>query len=169
MPVFRPLLKKIIIITLIAFGSTSFNIPLSMSGEVIVPLMPAPGTMVDLSPAFTPAYLTGMTVHPNQPFKFQFLVHQSEGSLTPAQKDQEYTKLIKYFLASLTVPDKDQWVNLSPYEKDRIIEKDLGGTTMGRDLLAQDYLLKQVSASMMYPEKGLGKDFWNDPLGFKRR
>ena len=29
--------------------------------------------------------------------------------------------MIKYFFAALTIPDKDIWVNLSPYEKDRMI------------------------------------------------
>ncbi|MCK5579962.1 MAG: hypothetical protein KAJ18_01670 [Candidatus Omnitrophica bacterium] len=32
---------------------------------------------------------------------------------------------------------------------------------MGRDLLAQDYLLKQLTASLMYPEDELGKKFWD--------
>ena len=31
---------------------------------------------------------------------------------------------------------------------------------MGRDLLAQDYILKQLTASLIYPEKDLGKEFW---------
>ena len=30
---------------------------------------------------------------------------------------------------------------------------------MGRDMLAQDYILKQLTASLIYPEKDLGKDF----------
>ena len=34
---------------------------------------------------------------------------------------KESSKLIKYFLASLTIPEKDLWGNLSPYEKVRII------------------------------------------------
>ena len=32
---------------------------------------------------------------------------------------------------------------------------------MGRDLLAQDYLLKQIMASLTYPEEGLGREFWD--------
>ncbi|MCK5342024.1 MAG: hypothetical protein KAR20_01400 [Candidatus Heimdallarchaeota archaeon] len=32
---------------------------------------------------------------------------------------------------------------------------------MGRDLLAQDYMLKQLTASLLYPEDQLGSDFWN--------
>ena len=52
------------------------------------------------------------------------------------------------------------WVNLSPYEKDRIVPQSFGQTEMGRDLLAEDYLLKQVTASLIYPEDEVGKKFW---------
>ena len=68
--------------------------------------------------------------------------------------------MIKYFLASLTIPEKDLWVNLSPYEKDRIIPPSFGLTEMGRDLLAEDYMLKQITASLIYPEDEVGKKFW---------
>ena len=76
------------------------------------------------------------------------------------QLKEESTKLIKYFLASLTIPEKDLWVNLSPYEKDRIIPQSFGLTEMGRDLLAEDYMLKQITASLIYPEDEIGKKFW---------
>ncbi len=59
------------------------------------------------------------------------------------------------------MPDKDQWVNLSPYEKDRIIPDNYGLTEMGRDVLAQDYMLKQISASLTNPQTVLGKKFWD--------
>ena len=65
-----------------------------------------------------------------------------------------------HFLASLTVPEKDLWVNLSPYEKDRIVPESFGQTAMGRDLLAEDYMLKQITASLIYPEDKIGKKFW---------
>lgn len=116
--------------------------------------------MVNLSPGFTPALLKGIVVHPENPLTFDFIVYKGDRLLTAAQKSQEYTKLIKYFLASLAIPDDDQWVNLSPYEKHRIIKDDFGKTEMGRDLLAQDYLLKQVTSSLIYPEGRLGKEFW---------
>ena len=54
-----------------------------------------------------------------------------------------------------------QWVNLSPYEKGRIIKDNFGKTEMGRDLLAQDYLLKQITSTLIYPQGGLGKKFWD--------
>ncbi len=48
----------------------------------------------------------------------------------------------------------------SPYEKDRVIPEQFGQTEMGRDLLAQDYMLKQLTASLMYPDEELGEEFW---------
>ena len=91
---------------------------------------------------------------------FDFIIYRGDKLLSNGQKQEEYKKLIKYFLASLAIPDEDQWVNLSPYEKTRIIKDDFGKTLMGRDLLAQDYILKQITASLIYPEEGLGKQFW---------
>jgi hypothetical protein len=126
-----------------------------------VGLMPQPGAMVSLSPAFTPAHLWGMAIHPDDPFKFDFLIQRGDVGFTDDQKRIEYSKLIKYFLAALAVPDTDQWVNLSPYEKDRIVPDGFGLTEMGRDLLAQDYLLKQLSSSLTDPGTELGKKFWN--------
>ncbi|MBF0569333.1 MAG: hypothetical protein HQL18_00960, partial [Candidatus Omnitrophica bacterium] len=72
----------------------------------------------------------------------------------------EYEKLIKYFLASLTIPNSDMWVNLSPHESNRIIPDNFAETEMGRDLLGQDYILKQLTASLIYPEDEVGKKFW---------
>jgi hypothetical protein len=129
-------------------------------GDDQMPRLPVPGVMVHLSPEFTPARLQGITIHPDNALQFDFLIHKGDQELELGQKREEYKKLVKYFLASLTIPDEDQWVNLSPYEKDRIIKDDFGKTEMGRDLLAEDYLLKQITSSLIYPEDGLGKKFW---------
>ncbi len=124
--------------------------------------LPAPGVLVRLSPPFDPPILTGIKVYPDNPFRFDFILDEGDGS-KPSQIGlrDESTKLIKYFLASLTIPEKDLWVNLSPYEKDRIIPQSFGLTEMGRDLLAEDYMLKQVTASLIYPEDEIGKKFWS--------
>ncbi|MBI4309705.1 MAG: hypothetical protein HY591_05185, partial [Candidatus Omnitrophica bacterium] len=42
-----------------------------------------------------------------------------------------------------------------------MIPEQLGQTELGRDMLAQDYMLKQLTASLIYPEKELGKNFWD--------
>ncbi|MBF0490400.1 MAG: DEAD/DEAH box helicase family protein [Candidatus Omnitrophica bacterium] len=123
--------------------------------------MPAPGTMVGLSQTMQPAMLTGVKVYANEPFRFDFILDKGDSQSNNLQLKDESTKLIKYFLTSLTIPEKDLWVNLSPYEKDRIVPETFGVTEMGRDLLAEDYMLKQVTASLIYPEDEVGKKFWN--------
>src|ERR1700744_304023 len=123
-------------------------------------LLPQPGVMVHLSPPLDPPILKGIKVHPDNPFRFDFILDKGDSQLSnDALKDQS-NKLIKYFLASLTIPEKDLWVNLPPYEKDRIIPDSFGRTGMGRDLLAEDYMLKQITASLIYPEDATGKKFW---------
>ena len=79
--------------------------------------LPTPGTMVTTTVPFSPPILRGLTIHPENPLRFDFIVDRGE---TPLQGDElktEYEKLIKYFLATLTIPEDDLWVNLSPYEK----------------------------------------------------
>ncbi len=123
--------------------------------------LPTPGAMVPLSAGFTPALMTGVTIDPDNPLRFDFIMDRGQSDLTGEPLKEEYTRIIKYFMASLTVPEDELWVNLSPYEKDRMIAEGLGKTEMGRDMLAQDYLLKQLTASLMYPEKELGQKFWD--------
>jgi len=127
--------------------------------------LPAPGTMVHLSTAFNPPVLKGIKVHPDDPFKFEFILDQGDSFPNPGDLQQESSKLIKYFLASLTIPEKDLWVNLSPFEKDRVIPQGFGLTEMGRDLLAEDYILKQITSSLIYPEDEIGKKFWKKVYG----
>ncbi len=43
-----------------------------------------------------------------------------------------------------------------------MIPYELGKTELGRDMLVQDYILKQLTASLIYPEKELGKKFWDN-------
>ncbi|NLE65507.1 MAG: hypothetical protein GX606_06295, partial [Elusimicrobia bacterium] len=153
-------------------------------------VLPAPGEMVPFSQAYQAPSLVGIKVYPKEPFRFDFIVDKgNEGkSLGRRQKVvgdgrdpsgnyddnataydlslkadllSESTKLIKYFLAALTIPEQDLWVNLSPEEKDRIIPEAFGKTEMGRDLLAQDYLLKQITSSALNPDEALGRRFWD--------
>ncbi len=121
-------------------------------------VLPKPGTMVNVSPSFVAPTLRGIKVHRDDPFRFDFVLDQGDQK-SPVSKP-EATKLVKYFLAAVTTPYGDLWVNLSPYEKDRIVPQSFGQTEMGRDLLAQDYILKQLTASIIYPESQTGKEFW---------
>ena len=149
---------------LFVFLGNSFGLPQAQPQDM---RLPAPGVMVRLSPEFNPPILKGIKVYPDNPLRFDFILDVGDssksslnGQVMNLPLQQESAKLIKYFLASLTIPDKDLWVNLSPYEKDRIIPHSFGLTEMGRDLLAQDYMLKQITASLIYPEDKVGKRFW---------
>lgn len=122
--------------------------------------LPVPGTMISPTQGFTPALIKGITIHPDNPLMFDFIVHPGEEQLQGKAFRKESLKLIRYFMAALTVPEDEMWVNLSPYEENRIIPDAFGQTEMGRDLLAQDYMLKQLTASLMYPEEELGEEFW---------
>ncbi len=120
------------------------------------------GQSFGLTSSFDPPVLKGMTVHAENPLLFDFIVDRGQDKINGDLLKDESTKLIKYFLTSMTIPDKDAWVNLSPYEKDRIIPDALGQTEMGKVMLEQDYVLKQLAASLTNPETELGKRYWDE-------
>ncbi|MBZ0166765.1 MAG: hypothetical protein K8I00_08150, partial [Candidatus Omnitrophica bacterium] len=144
---------------LLCFGINLIGPVTPVSAQAIAAI-PLPAVMVTPTPVFTPALMRGLKIHPDNPFEFEFIIDTAQTGLSGADLEGESTRLIKYFLASLTVPEKDLWVNLSPNEEDRIIAPEFGTTEMGRDMLAQDYLLKQFAASLMYPEGETGRKFW---------
>ena len=123
-------------IVLIAFLVNTFGpipaqaqLPSLAGGEF---RLPTPGQMVALSPAYSPAVLKGIKLDPKNPFRFHFFVDTGDdvslreknssviarspafgGTTKQSQQEQlkqESAKLIKYFLASLTIPEKDLWV-----------------------------------------------------------
>ena len=123
--------------------------------------LPSPGQMVSLSPSFNLPVLAGVRLHPDNAFQFDFIVNTGDSLLSRQEIADEGRKLISYFLASITTPEEDIWVNLSPYENQRIVPFSFGQTEMGQALLGQDYMLKQIMATALYPERQLGKAFWN--------
>lgn len=139
----------IFLMTHISFGYTQELLTLPPAGEMIFPT-------TDVQPVV----LKGIKVYPDQPLKFDFLLDQGSVVIDEEDMEIEATKLIRYFLTSLTTSEENLWVNLSPYEGDRIIPENFSLTEMGRDLLAQDYILKQLTASILYPEGEVGKVFW---------
>ncbi len=124
--------------------------------------LPVPGTMVSVSPGYQPMALTGVRIYPANPLQFDFIIDPGDSQLDDQATQSASERLIKYFLTALTIPKNDVWVNLSPHQQDRVIPEHLAHTDMGRDMLSQDYLLKQLSASMLYPERDLGAAFWEN-------
>jgi hypothetical protein len=118
-------------------------------------------TDVFLSPSnqFQFPVLRGIKVDPYNPMRLYFVV--DSGSRTTVFPD-EMARLIRYFLAGLTVPEHDIWVNLSPYENNRIISDTLSQTDLGRELLEQDYTLKRITSSLTFPDTELGEQFWSE-------
>jgi len=109
---------------------------------------------------YNPVVLRGLKINRNNPFSFNFIVDHGDSHPPADELKKITTKGIKYFLAALTIPKDRLWVNLSPYDHDRIIDEYFGWTEMGRDMLAVDYLLKKLSSSLTYPETDLGGEFW---------
>jgi hexokinase len=125
--------------------------------------LPSPGAMVLLSDVTVPVMLKGIRVHPQDPLLMDFILDTGHSGIKvdSVRFRAESEKAVKYFLTSLAIPGKDLWVNLSPYEKDRMMPQDLSQTLMGRNMLAQDYVLKQLTASLTWPESALGRKFWD--------
>ncbi|MBF0594752.1 MAG: hypothetical protein HQL22_07275 [Candidatus Omnitrophica bacterium] len=143
------------------FGFNSIGpLPQAYAQAIGMVNLPAPGEMVRMSQDFKPLQMKGIQVYDDNPLHVDFLIDKGETGLLGEPLKNEIVRLSKYFLTCLTVPEKDLWVNLSPYEKDRIAPESFGVTQMGKDLLEQDYLLKQITASLSFPEEELGRDFW---------
>lgn len=155
----HPLLKFISLVLATVFLTTTI-LPPRLARAQVLPTLPVPGTLLSTSQGYVPLLLKGIQVDPQNPLSFNFIMNTGELRADTDGLREEMQRQIKYFLASLTVPEAEMWVNLSPYEGDRIIPDAFGQTEMGMDLLAQDYLLKQLTASLMYPEEELGQAFW---------
>ena len=151
---------KGLIASLLCLVTVANNYQTGYGQEFNIDALPRPGSMISTTPAYVPLTLKGMIVHPENVMNFDFLMDTGDSHLKGQELSGEALKMMKYFLAALTIPEKDLWVNLSPYEKDRIVQESFGQTVMGRDLLAEDYVLKQLTSSLIYPEKALGKEFW---------
>lgn len=140
---------------LIGFGPS-----MAQAQQFAVSQLPVPGSTVGVSAAFEPVLVKGLVVFPQEPLKFRFIVDSGSDKAADDRIKEESERMVKYFLAAVTVPEKDQWVNLSPVEHDWMSVESLGQTDLGRDMLAQDYVLKQFTASMLNPDSGTGKEFW---------
>ena len=119
--------------------------------------LPSADKILPVSADTSSPILKGIKIDPANPFRIEFIIDQKNASLL--DRDEAH-RLVSYFFAALTVPEADLWVNLSPYESERIIPGALGITDMGKDMLGQDYILKQLVSSLTYPESASGKKYW---------
>ncbi|MCA9401814.1 MAG: hypothetical protein KC713_09315 [Candidatus Omnitrophica bacterium] len=120
-----------------------------------------PVPLISASDVYRPMLMMGVKLDQQDPLLFNFVMVPGDETFDPRALKTESNRLIKYFLATLTIPKEDLWVNLSPLEPDRIIPEIFGKTEMGKDLLAQDYLLKKITSSMTFPDSETGQEFWS--------
>ena len=124
-----------------------------------VPGLPDPARAVKIGINYEAPFLRGLKLDYNDPFSFEFIFDTAEKDDI---SEEDTRRLINYFFAALACPEESLWVNLSPYEPERIIEEKLGETELGRDLLGQDYILKQLSSSLTHPDTELGEKYWSE-------
>ena len=151
----RPMARLFVLVGAAIFLSYGFVFAQNIS----YPDLPRPGTLLAQSRAASYPSFTGIRFDPDNPLKLTFLADRAGKNVVDKN---EASRLIYYFLAGLTLPEDELWVNLSPYEQDRVAGDHLAVTDLGRDMLVQDYLLKQLTASLTYPESAAGKDYWSD-------
>lgn len=125
--------------------------------EAAVSVVPMPTEMVSVSSHESLPMLKGLRFDPANPLNIEFVIDKA-GNKKVSQ--EEASMLIRYFLTSLSVPGEDLWVNLSPYESNRVIDAELEATELGQELIAQDYLLKQLSSSLTHPDSEIGEEYW---------
>jgi len=121
--------------------------------------LPVPGTMLNNSKVYSYPVLKGVRIDPENPAYLEFIIDSKNQRMID---NPELKRLISYFMAALTIPEQDLWVNLSPNESNRITSDKLVQTELGKELLAQDYILKQLAASLTHPESNTGKEYWNE-------
>jgi hypothetical protein len=64
------------------------------------------------------------------------------------------------FFVWLSLPPSTFWVNLHPYEPDRIVDPKLGSTDVGRILLEADLQMKRTVGKLIHPDTPLGRAYW---------
>lgn len=153
-------------VVLVSFLFTSF-LPSNLAAQQLgagMPVasdLPAPGAMVALSAAGEDIVLNGLRVDSTDPFRFQFIVDRRPEAVTSRSYEMEIGKNIRYFLSTLVFPETSVWVNLSPYERDRMLDPSVRETVLGEGLVSQDYLLKELVSSLIHPDTDLGRRFWD--------
>jgi len=142
------------------FVTLTFLFSPNYSYAAALPYMPQAGTMIGLTEGFSIPQPLGMVIDPKNPLKFTFIIDQGNYPLRTDVLRAEAEKMGRYFMAALAIPEKDLWVNLSPYEPERICMDALAATDLGKDMLGEDYVLKQLASSLTCPETEAGKAYW---------
>ncbi|UCG34721.1 MAG: hypothetical protein JSW17_04305, partial [Candidatus Omnitrophota bacterium] len=150
---------NLLVVVAIITGGLSLGFWRSSSSGAALYNLPSPTRIISLSKDYSLPLLKGIRFDPQNPLNLEFII--DTGSKKAASKE-EAGLLIRYFLAGLTLSEEELWVNLSPYEEERVASDDLALTDLGKDMLGQDYVLKQLFSSLTYPESKTGRNYWKE-------
>lgn len=147
----------------ISYGSTIQTSSVLYTEEGAAPSDGEEGELlVDESEDYTPLLVRGLRVNGLDASEMNFVVDGGNDDPSPIHQRRENDKCLDYFMTSLAVKEDNLWVNLSAYESNRMLPKELEGTIMGRDMLAQDCLLKRFTASLLHPDHRIGRQYWHE-------
>ncbi|MFH0728779.1 MAG: toll/interleukin-1 receptor domain-containing protein [Pseudomonadota bacterium] len=124
----------------------------------------SPGVeLLEPSRPFIPVLIKGLGISEDAK-TLEFLIDTGHSGFDVGSPEylNEQRKVMDYFWESLSVGVEQQWVNLSPYDSTRLLPEALSGTRLGHDMLAFDYKLKVLSASLLHPDCSSGRSYWQE-------
>lgn len=125
------------------------NLPLSSNLPIIKPVI--------TTQTYNLPLVRGLSINKDNALNMSFYFDtMNEKKLSP----QDTQRMISYFFECLTVSEDKLWVNLSPYEEDSIIPATIKRLNIGKDMLIEDYLLKQLTGYLTNPKTSYGKKYW---------
>ncbi len=101
--------------------------------------------------------LKALQIIPSDGLTIKFYFEHNEAPFDQPAID----RVARIFLSGVAFDAKDLWVNLSPYEEDRVMSPLLAVTELGEVMAQQDYLLKKRAALLTHPDTQAGQKFWN--------
>lgn len=118
---------------------------------------------------FTSVHLAYISEHSDEEqeeplLDFQYVLRATEAKPGDEIIDLEEAETLSllWFLIGLSLPDDNFWVNLNPWESDRIIDEDVGRTDVGRIMLEADFQMKKDFCKYQNPcESDIGEEYWS--------
>jgi hypothetical protein len=110
-----------------------------------------------------PPFVKGISIPLNNPLQIGFSLwsHPSLNMPTPEEQRELQTRLGRYLNTMLVLDGEHLNANLSPRDSYCGLPELLRRTELGRDMLAQDVVLKHVTALHLHPSTEHGRTFWN--------
>lgn len=110
---------------------------------------------------FSTVELRHLSAYPGNQLGFSYEFTAQAGSAKHADAgSQSLREASDSFYVWLALPTSTLWVNLNPNEPNRILDKRLGSTDVGRILLEADYRLKKVDGAVLGTDNEVANRFW---------